>query len=132
MHEIYGHHICSIKLVNRLIINAGKVPIESDFDAIDIQGKINKFTKTTNIVDITISNMNVGYYQNDMNHFIESKVLPISKSALEIKDVMINKEKMKASALVINTRMLKEKLSHGLHQVYFQLGCSSVRFYFIN
>lgn len=127
VHEIYGHHICSIKLVNRLIINAGKVPIESDFDAIDIQGKINKFTKTTNIVDITISNMNVQiYYQNDMNHFIESKVLPISKSALEIKDVMINKEKMKASALVINTRMLKEKIepwsTSGLFSVGLQLG----------
>jgi hypothetical protein len=111
IHEIDNKITCAKKLIHKLHITAGKVPIESDFDQIEITGDLKRFSRDLNILNLNISNMSIQiYYQSDISEIKRDDYNSYIKTPLEITDVMINVDELKATALVNNKRILKEHI----------------------
>ena len=119
------HHlaICYKKLIQKMVIRAGKSPIESDFDKIEITGVMSKLSSNMNVLHLTISNMSIEIiYKNDSSYMEPSEFVDYFKTPLEINDVMINVDELKASALVINKRTLNENIEPWSISCLFSVG----------
>lgn len=121
--DIHHHPTCSKKLIYKINITAGKSPVESDFEKIEITGSLKKLNKDTNILDMNISNMNIQiFYCNDTHKIEPIEFGHYSKTPLEINDVMINVDELKAAALVNNRRILKENIEPWSTSCLFSAG----------
>lgn len=121
--EMCNKNICGKKLIHKIDITAGKVPIESDFDKIEIRGVLKRFNLDLNILSLNISNMTIQiYYHTDISVIKFNHYGDYLKSPLEINDVMINIDEMKATALVNNKRILKEHIEPWSTSCLFAVG----------
>lgn len=121
--NIHQRAVCSKKLIHKINITAGKSPIETDFEKIEITGAVKKLNKDTNILDMTISNMNIQIFYCNTPHKLELMEFGhYLKTPLEISDVMINVDELKAAALVNNRRILKENIEPWSTSCLFSAG----------
>ncbi|ENV48739.1 hypothetical protein P255_02737 [Acinetobacter brisouii CIP 110357] len=110
-------------LIYKMIIRAGKSPVESDFDQINIHGSMDKIDQETKALNLDISNMRIEIqYSSDFNKIDYSAPTVDLKTPLDINDVMINVNEMKASALVTNNQLMKEKMEPWSTSCLFSVG----------
>ncbi|MCZ1179792.1 AvrD family protein [Acinetobacter pittii] len=120
---IHNRTICYKKLIHKMVIRAGKSPIESEFDKIVISGSVSKEDRDNNVMNLNISNMSIEIlYKNDVSKIEPSEFEEYLKTPLEINDVMINVDELKASALVNNKRILNENVEPWSTSCLFSVG----------